>query len=62
MKLNNAIMWVAVSLAVIVGFLTTKDINCLLGLIIPTFITVLEIKDDDNERNNKENNNADKLQ
>ena len=62
MKLNNAIIWVAVSLAVIVGFLTTKDINCLLGLFIPTFITVLEIKKNgNNEGNNKENNNADKL-
>lgn len=67
MKLNNAIMWITVSIAVIIGLITTKDTNCILGFFIPTFVTLLEMKDDeedeeDNDEIEKENvENTNKL-
>ena len=55
MKLNNAIMWITVSIAVIIGLITTKDTNCILGFFIPTFVTLLESEDDeDDEEDNDE--------
>ena len=57
MKLNNAIMWISVSLAVIIGLITTKDTNCILGFFIPTFVTLLESAEDEDEEEEEENVN-----
>ena len=56
MKLNNAIMWISVSLAVIIGLITTKDTNCILGFFIPTFVTLLESEDDEDDEDDEEDN------